>query len=660
MLHFSNEVTDKLKSVSGKINDIFSDEAISLLSSKRKYKKVDDSNYKKIVSQLPNGIYSSIQDVINVIQQKKKLLVDDVIKQSGLLIRRGEIDETCKPMTFSNGNTITGRDQEIDKILTVLSRKDKRGVILAGPAGTGKTSIIRGVASRLLEGNVPKHLIGCEIFNMDLPHIFAKFKDDPIKVIINILETATKHDKYILFVDEVHQLLNQKLNDILKPYLTEKIRLIGATTDDEFHSIVTDDPAVERRFTVISVDEPSVDRTIQMVINTKNKYEEHHNCSITNDICEYLVRTGSRFLGNRRNPDKSFDILDISCTLMNKNEIQEVVPEQVQTGSQLLDLQTNIDVIWNTNYQVGNRTLTKEYIDMGISTLTNIDYTRIRNSLNYEYVVNSIKENVFGQDKQVEEIANVVNVIKHINFNQQRPLASLLLIGPSGSGKTTALKSLANSIYGSMLNYIECDLGAYRDRFSLTELKGAPPGYVGYGKSAKTIKEIRSTPQSVIHFKNANKCDPEILDYVLNSVKNGVMVDSSERSAPLNNAIVIFSITLSDKENTDVTKSSIGFSKASEKKEISTDRLEEIAGKEIVNKVESIIYFKPLTQSTLETIFNNNVDKYMSMYRDVVIDKESLKQIVLDQSKNGHHVIDKLISTIPKIIFNKTKVNSND
>lgn len=528
---------------------------------------------------------------------------------------------------------------------------------------THNTALVRAVNNRLIERNVPRQLNGCYILNLDVPWVFSNFKEDPTGAIIKVLERASVHDKVILFIDEVHQLLGHKMNDIMKPYLTEKIRFIGSTTIDEYHSIITDDKALERRFTLIPVDEPNIERTINMITGTKEIYENYHKCIIPDDVCKYAVINGSRFLGHRKNPDKSLDLLDIACSILYEKEIKNTESELIQTTEQESDVINNLDII-KTNIRnfkeiAGERVLSEDYINLAISSITGINFGEIKNSLNYSQVFNNISDKIIGQQDQVKSLSNVVNIFKHVKTDRNRPVSIVLVVGPEGCGKSTACKLLGKQLYGKEEHFIDYDMSGLTSEFQLTELKGAPPGYVGYGKSGKLVKQVRNSPQSIIYFRNINKSHPVIKQYVIDSCRTGMLTDSSERQAPLNNAVIVYSVTLNNDQYESLyntKKKTMGFSKETNSKEdnYNDEVLKQIVGDEIVKAVDEIIIFNKLDQDTLKQIFNSNVDEYLEMY-NVDIDKNELETIVLKDSKNGKDIISKLASEVPKLVFNKLK-----
>jgi ATP-dependent Clp protease ATP-binding subunit ClpC len=662
MKNFSKDIERRLMFLSSKTDDIFSENAINVIEkgTTAKIIKKNDSNLLRIKSQLPNGNYIHLKELIRVIKHNMITNNKSSVEYSTLTIDRPAF-KPCKRIPYGNGNIITGRDKEIAEILLTLSKKDKRSVIIVGEPGTGKTAIVRAINGLLRDRNVPRTLMGCEIHNMDIPYIFTTYKEDPMGHIINILEAASHDDNHLIFIDEVHQLFSQKMNDVLKPYLTEKIRFIGSTTVDEYHSIVTEDKALERRFTIVKVEEPNIQQTSKMIINTKKVYQEYHNCSIPDDVVTYMVENGSRFLGHRKNPDKSLDILDTACTIMNTNEINTVTDKQEVTGDELIDMNNDIKEISTMKTLPGKRLLTKEYVDKGISSITGIDYSSIKNSMNYNYICKELHGCVFGQDEQIKELANVVNIMKHINFDQDKPLSTMLLVGGPGTGKSTSVTKLASLIFGTETNIIDYDMGGFTSEFMITELKGAPPGYVGYAKSGKLIKEIRNKPQSIVHFRNINKCHESVLDYLLTSVRKGRMVDSAEREVRLNNTIIIFSATLSDDDLNRVSKGSngIGFKTGTNSKD-PEEVMKTVINKELINAVSSTIIFNELKNDTLDSIYDANIDKYLRMYKDVKIDRNKLKELVMNGAKNGHDIISGLSAQIPKLIFNNLKPSKED
>lgn len=648
------------------IDDLFTEKALDILKQVpnsvlggkfRKTKKAEE-NFAILYSQLPDGIYNSLNELINLASNSISRVNTDSVTYSPLVLTFKEFN-CCKVMKYRRGNIITGRDREIDDVLLTLCKKNKRGAILVGEPGVGKTAIVNAINAKLIQRTVPRQLIGCQIFNLDIPTVFTNHKEDPIGTIIGVLERASKYDKAILFIDEVHQLLSQKMNDIMKPYLTEKIRFIGSTTLSEYHSIITEDTALERRFSLVHVGEPNVEKTIGMVSGTKSVYEEYHKCTIPDDICKYLVETGSRFQGHRRNPDKSLDLLDISCSIMDDKEVKDIYVEG-QAGKDFLDnLEIQSQEVKSIHTIAGERTLSKKYVNLAISQITGIAYDEIANSLEYNQVQKDIKSKVYGQDEPVETLANIVNIFKHVKYDRTRPVSVVLTVGPPGVGKKTACKLLAKNLFGKTTSFIDYDMSAFKDGFAITELKGSPPGYVGYSKSGGLIKALRNNPQSVAYFRGINKAHETIRQYIIDGCRVGKLVDSAERVASLNNTVIVLSVTLPKSQLNDLKKNqnrSMGFGKTDKKSNsaLSRESLAEVIGKELVTACDEIIIFSELGEAELEKIYNENVKEYLDMY-NVDIDQKVLKKAVLDSAENGHDIVARLSSEVPRLVFKQLK-----
>jgi len=661
MKHIANEVMNALKVLSRTTDELYNIENLNILtkllvSSKTSRKKQNDQNLEKLIDRLPNGIWTTVSQLINEIESNCYKITKDSVSYSPFITNYKDF-QLCKTIKYSSGNIITGRDSEIEQTLTILSRKNKRGVVLVGEAGTGKTSIVEAINAKLIEGNVPRKLIGCTIYNMDIPYILSKSKEDPFGQIVNILETASSYDKAILFIDEVHQLLSNKMNDIMKPYLTGPIRFIGATTFDEYYRLMANDSALERRFKFIFVSEPTIDQTINMLINTKKIYEDHHHCIIPDEIIKYLVKNGSRFMGHRKNPDKSFDILDIACSLLCNTF--EVVYDKLDRSGNINNI---INEIKSIKVVAGNRILNEKFVNLSISAISGLNYDDIINGLDYDTVVNCISKNVIGHTEQIKTASNVVNIFKTVKGNRERPISTLIFAGTKGIGKKTIAKLLSENLYGDN-SFIEYDMSGFTSEFMITELKGAPPGYVGYEKSGGLVKTIRNNPQSVLYFKNTHKSHPSIQEYIINCQQNGKISDSSEKVANLNNNVIIHGITLTDEQYKSLTSSkskTMGFSvKQKETDQMNLDVLKEIIGESLFSSVNEVIVFNSLSDSELENIYNINVDTYLNEY-DIDINKEELKKSVLENSKNGKDIIYKLSSNVPKLVFKKLKEAQNE
>jgi len=653
----TERVKQVLYKISGETKDIFSEKALEIIEKEHRSLKASSRHIKieliePLLSQLPDVPITKVHQLLEYVKAARKRNIELSVSYSPLVIDYKEF-KPCKLMKFNNGDIITQRDREIEAILLTLCRKRKRGVILIGEAGTGKTAVVNAINNKLIQRTVPRQLIGCQVLNMDIPYILSKNKEDPIAAIVKILEKACEYDKVILFIDEIHQLLNNRMNDILKPYLTEQIRFIGSTTSDEYHNIVNEDKALERRFTVVLINEPSIQTTIEMVKGTKITFEEHHKCTIPDDVCSYLVENGSRFLGNRRNPDKSLDILDMSCSIMYESEIKSIYDkEDVKIGSNIREIASLRDV-------TGNRILNKHYVDMAIAKLTGIRYEEIKNSLDQEYIISAMKEAIVGQDKSIEQVSNIVNIFKVSKCDRTRPISKMLFIGPEGCGKKTTGEALAQYLYGDKNHFIYMDMSGFKNSFMITELKGSPPGYIGYGKSGGLIKLIKNNPLSIVYLSKINEADKEIVQYLLSASKSGIMKDSAEREAYLNNCVVIFAVTLKDKDfdNLAKAKGSMGFAKEDDKKVDINEKLEDLIGPDIVSCVDNIILFDKLTKPSLEHIFDKKSADILSGY-NVSIDINEIRKKVLETAKNGHEIISQVESEIPKLMFKK--INSKE
>lgn len=668
-LTLSKTVENALLRVARKTDNIFCQEALNILKASRnaqtpkRMTSRQKTNMESIRGQLPDGIYTRTRQVVDMVSQALQRTSVDSTMYSPLVFSLKEFN-CCKKIKFNQGNIITGRNAEISKILLTLCRSHKRGTILVGEPGVGKTAIVREINNRLIQRTVPNDLKGANVLNMDIPWIFANYKQDPIGTIVGALERASDYDKAILFIDEVHQLIGHHMNNVMKPYLTEKIRFIGSTTIDEYHTIINEDRALERRFTVVYVEEPSVKKTIPMVQGTKSVFEDHHGCSIPDSVCEYAVINGSRFLGQRRNPDKSLDIIDIACSIMGEEERHTVIPEMERTGEVFEDLQTLQSEIKGIHVEPGNRILSNHYVNKAISTVTTIDFDVIKNSLEYEGVCDKMLNNIFGQDDAVKSIANVVNIFKHSSYERVRPVSVLLVVGPTGVGKKESCKLLARYLYGTDQYFIDYEMSGLKEGFRISELKGAPPGYVGYAKSGALIKAIKNRPQSVVYFRGIDKAHDEIQSFIIDACRNGKMVDSAEREAKLNNTIIIYAVTLSDEQYETVNKGSqktMGFSKAPEVENVEENKKEaikRIVGEELFNNADEVILYNKLNDDNLKKIYDANVENNIKLFTDVDIDLKELEQKVLSDAKNGHHIMSKLASVTPNLVFRTLKEKS--
>jgi len=589
---------------------------------------------------LPIGSYIVVSDVTRAAYE----IANRVIKETSYSPASASMPalDVCNKLRPTNSEYISGRDKELSIILSCLSRSRKRGIILVGDAGTGKTAIAEALAYKLASGQCPKDMLGCSVYNMDIPSIVSKHKDDAVNIIIKILESANVNDNIILFIDEVHQVLGAKLGDLMKPYLTGSMRFIGSTTMDEYYEYIAADPALERRFQIIRVDEPTLEQTIDMMLTSKEILEKKHSCSIDSEICRYAVLQGGRFLGHRRNPDKSVDILDTACALLRQRLPTKV--KQVKDCKSIFNIKTFHDNLTKENAVI--RILSKSDIDQAIGLLGNLDPSFVTVASDENKITEMLDMKVFGQHDVNTKLAEIPNILCRLTTKRVRPPAVLLFAGPRGCGKREAAKSLAEICFGNRDLFIELDMSSMTEDFMITELKGAPPGYVGYNKSGTLVRKLREKQQCVLYISSIDKASSTVLTYLLHAIKNYTIKDASNKEVSLLNVIIIFSVSCNWEDSR-----SMGFMKSEVRKELTFG---ELVTKDIKPVADNILEFKELTKESLGLIFDREVKIYTDMY-NVSPDLSRIREKCLETAKNGHDVTLFVTSDVLKLILESLK-----
>jgi len=428
-----------------------------------------------------------------------------------------------------------GREEELDALIQCLLRKDKPNAILAGPPGVGKTDIVRGLAKRIIEENVPEQLIGVSLFSVDIAGMLAgsELRGAFEKRLKETIEIACKEDRPILFIDEIHMVLGAgKTTDsamdaanILKPYLTDgKIRVVGATTEDEYRKHVENDSAFMRRFQKIAVSEPSPVDAEAILCGLLPSYESFHTLKINKGAVKSAVNLSVRYMHDRFLPDKAIDVLDQTCARVKMSKGKKVTEDDIaKTISKLCKIPVQ-------NMQADE-----------LSKVKTLD--------------KKLKSQVFGQDKAIDTLTEAVQMAKAGLNDESKPIGSFLFVGPSGVGKTEVSKQLAMQLG---IDFIRFDMSEYAEPHTVAKLIGSPAGYVGYEDGGLLVEQIRQHPNSVVLFDEIEKAHPDVYKIFLQIFDYGMLSDSKGRKADFRNTVIVMT---SNAGNSIVEKSAIGFGK---------------------------------------------------------------------------------------------------
>lgn len=537
-----------------------------------------------------NGSTSNLNNLL-------KNFVSDLTEQA----RQGKLD------------AMIGRVEEVERVEEILGRRKKNNPIIVGDAGVGKTAIVEGLAQKIANGNIHPSLKNYKLLSLDVNGMIAgtKFRGDLEDRLKKIIDHVSNND-VILFIDEIHTIVNSgksengsDIGNTLKPYLSSgKIRCIGATTVEEYRQVFEKNSALSRRFNKVDVDELSPEATLMVLGRIKGIYEDTHKVKYEDSAIKSIVNLGSRFLHNKKFPDKAIDILDEAGAFVKlRNE------EKVVTVSTIEDVVSRMA-----------KQPVKESTGVEKEILKNLE--------------DNLKKEIFGQDEAVQKIVDAIVLSKSGFANPNKPIGSYLFIGPTGVGKTELVKQLAKEMSMEMLRF---DMSEYKESHSVSKLFGAPAGYVGYGKGGLLTEQVNKNPYSIVLLDEFEKAHPDVYNAFLQVLDYGFLTDSEGRKVDFRNTIIIMTsnagIKLSNQE-----KNGIGLvvEKVEEKSLINWDIVNNIFKPEFRNRLDGIVEFKAISKVMISNIVNKNLNP---IYKEVEKRgfKLEIEQPVLDMlAKKGY------------------------
>ena len=562
---------------------------------------------------------------------------------------------------------VVGREDEINRIAQILSRRKKNNPIILGEPGCGKTAIVEGLAKKIFEGDCPQNLSGKRIVSLDMTSIVAGTKyrgqfEERMKVII---EELYANPDIIIFIDEIHTMIgagnasgSMDASNIFKPALSRgELQCIGATTLEEYRKNIEKDGALERRFQKVMVDPSTKEETLQILQNSKDRYEEHHKVKYTDEILTLCVELADRYITDREFPDKAFDIIDevgarsqVEIKLPEiienlKKQLQDIKEEKVKViNSQkyeeaanlrdkerkiLSDLQKEKEN-FEKNRNLNKREVTEDVVYDVVSLMTKIPISKI-NTDETEHL-RTLKETlctkVIGQDDAVAKIARSIQRNKVGLNDPKKPIFSGLLIGNSGVGKTELAKQLAKHMFNSEDALIRLDMSEFSDKISTSKLTGTSPGYVGYEDGSPFLNKIKNKPYSVILLDEIEKAHPEIFNVFLQMLDEGFLTDGHGRKINFKNCIILMTSNVGTKVVQDFG-TGVGFStntkiekKEEELKSVLEKELFKKFAPEFINRFDEIIYFKDLNEGDLLKIVDLELKKVFERVNNIEFDVE--------------------------------------
>lgn len=495
-------------------------------------------------------------------------------------------------MAISNNKRgIVGRDKEIARIFEILGRKERNNPCLIGESGVGKTAIIEAIAERIAENKAPESLNGKRIIGIDINKVVAgtKFRGEFEERMDNIISEVSKRDDIILFFDEIHMLADagasnessiNALNILKQPLSRGEIQIIGATTIKEYKSKIERDNAFKRRMQGVIINEPSISDTIYMINNIIGEYEEFHNCKYDKEAIESAIKLSSRYMPDKKLPDKAIGILD-------------------ETASRIKQI--------GRKNKIGKDDIVETIV--GITGIENIQYNE-KETDRLSMLEDKIRERIIGQDKAVNQVCKVIKR-GMIGLNDpNKPLGSFLFVGPTGVGKTELAKQLARELFGSNKEIIRFDMSEFMEKHSVSRLIGAPPGYIGHGEGGQLTEAVKRKPYCIVLLDEIEKAHTDIHNILLQVLDEGRLTDSDGEVVNFKNTIIIMTSNIGFSGHKYTGK--IGFESESKSKLDNTnDTREEILSEfkaEIVNRIDDIVEFQSLTANVSRRIVEIEMD----------------------------------------------------
>lgn len=656
----------------------------------------------------PPKIYSEILKILNETNNDNNLVKKENIKNIGSYNQTQTLNQYGTDLTkkASEGkiDPVIGRNDEIERLIQILSRRMKNNPCLIGEPGVGKTAIVEGLAERIVSEDVPDNLKMKRIVSLDITSMVAgaKYRGDFEERIKKCLNEVKKATDIILFIDEIHTIVGAGAAEgavdaanILKPLLSRgEIQLIGATTLNEYRKFIEKDSALERRFSPINVQEPSKEDTIKILEGLTDKYEAHHNVKITKEAIVAAVELSIRYINDRFLPDKAIDLIDEAaskiriksykepnnlkdieeeCISTEKEKEEAIKAQNFEKAALLRDNEKSLreklekeKQKWKNKSNKEILTLTQEDISEVVSNWTKIPIKRLTQDEN-EKLVNLEKllhERVVGQNEAIETVAKAIRRGRVGLKDPKRPIGSFLFLGPTGVGKTELSKALAEVLFGNEDAIIRIDMSEYMEAHSVSKLIGSPPGYVGYDEAGQLTEKIRRNPYSVILFDEIEKAHQDVMNIMLQILDDGRLTDSSGRTINFKNTIIIMTSNVGARLITD--RKTLGFTLNEEGKEsdkeyedIKKDVLAELKREfkpEFINRIDEIIVFHKLKKEEMKQIVDimlKEVKKRMEAQNIKIEIEDDVKDKIIEKGSNTNYGARPLKRTIQNMLENR-------
>ena len=645
-------------------------------------------------------IYNEIAKVINE-EESDQEIKRDINKVRGSYSATTVLNQFGEDITVQaedgKFDNIIGREDEIERIIQILSRRTKNNPCLIGEPGVGKTAIVEGLAERIVSGEVPENLKDKRIVSIDISGMVAgaKYRGDFEERIKKVLNEVKKVGDVILFIDEIHTIVGAGAAEgaidaanILKPLLARgEIQLIGATTIEEYRKYIEKDSALERRFSPVDVGEPTEAETIEIIKGIRDRYEAHHNVKITDEAINSAVTLSVRYITDRFLPDKAIDLIDEAASQVRINLFTE--PDTIKVMEEKIDVIMNEkeEAIYNQDFEraanlrdkekeareelnmemnkwkkIKNKDITEigeENIAEIISKWTGIPIQKLTEDENQKlkHLEEMLQKRVVGQNEAVEAVAKAIRRGRVGLKDPKRPIGSFLFLGPTGVGKTELSKALAEILFDNENSMIRLDMSEYMEAHSVSKLIGSPPGYIGYDSGGQLTEKVRRKPYSVILFDEIEKAHPDVMNLLLQILEDGRLTDSQGREVNFKNTIIIMTSNLGARYITD--KKSLGFGNMENEKEyenIKKEVIKELKKElrpEFINRIDEIIVFHKLSEEDIKQITNimlKQVEERLKNQKYIVEIDDGVVKAILEQGYDNNFGARPLRRTIQNLV----------
>jgi ATP-dependent Clp protease ATP-binding subunit ClpC len=550
---------------------------------------------------------------------------------------------------------IVGREKEIERVAQILSRRKKNNPILIGEPGVGKTAIAEGLALRIVQRKVSRVLFNKRVVTLDLASLVAGTKyrgqfEERMKAVMNELE---KSPNVILFIDELHTIVGAggasgslDASNMFKPALARgEIQCIGATTLDEYRQYIEKDGALARRFQVVMVDATTPEETMEILQNIKDKYEDHHNVSFTEEAIEACVKLSDRYISDRFLPDKAIDVMDEAGARVHINNIhvpdeivkleasiedvkkeknQVVKSQKYEEAAQLRDKEKKLldelekaKARWEEETRSKKYTVSEENVAEVIGMMTGVPAKRIaqNESLKLKDMAKDLKDRVIGQNEAISKLSKAIQRTRIGLKDPKKPIGSFVFLGPTGVGKTELAKVLSEYLFDKEDSLIRIDMSEYMEKFSVSRLVGAPPGYVGYEEGGQLTEKVRRKPYSVVLLDEIEKAHPDVFNLLLQVLDDGILTDGLGRRVDFRNTIIIMTSNIGVRDLKDFG-AGIGFSTQAKKegqndimKSTIQNALKKAFSPEFLNRLDDVIVFNSLEREDIHKIIDISLKK---------------------------------------------------